>query len=108
MKTIIVSGVTDSDNDPITITTTSIRQDEPTSGLGDGDQTPDGSGIGTSTANVRVERSGTSNGRVYHISFSASDGKGGSCTGQVSVSVPLNQNDSGAIDQGAIYDSTIP
>lgn len=108
MKTITVLGVTDGDDDSVTITITSIKQDEPTSGLGDGDQSPDGSGIGTSTANIRVERSGTSDGRVYHISFSASDGNGGSCTGQVFVSVPINQNVSGSIDQGAIYDSTVP
>jgi hypothetical protein len=108
MKAITVLAVTDIDNDPVTITVTAIRQDEPTSGLGDGDQSPDGSGVGTSTANVRVERSGTDDGRVYHISFSASDGNGGSCTGEVSVSVPINQNDSGSVDQGAIYDSTIP
>ena len=45
-------------------------------GLGDGDQSPDGAGVGTSTAQVRAERSGSENGRVYNIRFIAQDDSG--------------------------------
>lgn len=107
MKSIAIQGVTDPDNDSITVSITAIRQDEPTSGLGSGDQSPDGSGIGTSTASVRVEREGTNDGRVYHIFFSAADGHGGSCNGEVNVSVPHSQTDTGAVDEGPLYDSTV-
>ncbi len=108
MKSVTVTGVTDPDGDPVSITITSIFQDEPTSGLGDGDQSPDGAGVGTDTAQVRSERSGLGDGRVYHIAFSAEDGRGGSCTGEVSVTVPHDQSGAAAVDQGALFDSTVP
>ena len=82
---ITISGVTDVDGNPITITIISIFQDERTNKLGDGDTDIDG-GAAPGTAFVRAERSGTGNGRVYHITFSASDGNGGTCTGTVLVS----------------------
>ena len=65
----------------------------------------DGSGIGTATAGVRAERSGTrtnpGNGRVYHIYFSAPQI---SCTGQVTVGVPLVAGGT-AVDNGPIFNS---
>jgi len=106
---VTVSGVTDIEGDPITISVTSIFQDEPTNGTGDGDTSPDGQGIGSSTAQVRAERKGNGNGRFYHITVSASDGNGGSCSATVKVSVPKNQGKKGAaVDDGALYNSTLP
>ncbi len=106
---ISVLGVTDPDNDPITIRIDSIFQDEPVNGTGDGNTAPDGKGIGTSSAEVRAERAGSGNGRFYHIGFTADDGKGGTCTGAVAVSVPKNKGKKGSpIDDGARYDSTLP
>jgi hypothetical protein len=106
-----VLGVTDPDGDPISITIDSIRQDEPTDTYGDGKFTPDGEGVGTDTAKVRAERAGTpkvpGDGRVYHIAFTADDGKGGTCTGTVQVSVPHDQRGAAAIDGGPLYDSTV-
>lgn len=100
-----ISGVTDQDGDPVAITITGIRQDEPTNGLGSGDTPIDGAiGTGNSFA-VRAERSGTADGRVYHVSFSASDGVGGSCTGAATISVPHDQSGSAAVDGGPLYDS---
>ena len=107
MKSISIGNVTDPDGDNVTISVDSIFQDEPTNGLGDGDKSPDGAGIGTDTAEVRAERSGTGDGRVYHISFTADDGNGGTCTGEVLVSVPHDQNGAAAVDQGALFDSTV-
>jgi len=89
---ISILGVTDPDGDPVTITINSIYQDEPVDAKGSGDTAPDGQGVGTDTAEVRAERSGSKkvpgNGRVYHIAFTADDGHGGSCTGTVRVCVP--------------------
>ena len=101
-----VLGVSDPDGDPITITINSIYQDEEVDERGDGKFAPDGSGIGTSTAEVRAERYGRGNGRVYHISFSAVDTRGGACTGTVMVSVPHDQSGAPAVDEGPLYDST--
>lgn len=105
---IAIMNVTDPDGDPVTITVTGIYQDEPTNGLGDGDTSPDGFGVGTASARVRRERSGTADGRVYHIAFKADDGMGGVCSGEVSVSVPHDQGGAPAVDQGPLYDSTQP
>jgi hypothetical protein len=104
---ITIQGVTDPDGDSVTTAVAGIRQDEPVNGLGDGDTSPDGFGIGTSTARIRAERSGLGNGRVYEITFSASDSQGGTCGGLVSVGVPHDRNDQ-PVNDGAVYDSTLP
>jgi hypothetical protein len=104
-----VLGVTDPDGDPITIRIDSIFQDEPVNGKGDGNTSPDGQGIGTSSAEVRAERQGSGNGRVYHIGFTADDGKGGTCSGVVLVGVPKSQGKKGGpVDDGALFNSTVP
>jgi len=104
-----VLGVTDPEQDEVAITVESIYQDEPVDTYGDGRFTPDGQGVGTDTAQVRAERAGTKkvpgNGRVYHIRFSADDGHGGSCRGEVLVAVPHDKKDR-PVDEGALYDST--
>ncbi|MDQ4073534.1 MAG: glycoside hydrolase [Thermoproteota archaeon] len=104
MQKINIAGVADMDGDPVTIRITSIYQDEPTR-LNPGDPKPDGTGIGSNSAQIRSERDGNGDGRVYHIEFIADDGKGGICNGDVLVSVPHDQAHS-AIDSGANYDST--
>jgi hypothetical protein len=86
-----VAGVTDADGDPVTTRIVSVLQDEPTDGRGDGSTCPDARGIGTPTAQVRAERSGDGDGRVYHIRFQSDDGRGGTCTGTVKVCVPHDQ-----------------
>jgi hypothetical protein len=105
VETVSLLGVTDADGDPVTIQIDRIMQDEPVNGSGDGNTCPDASGVGSSTAQVRAERSGIGNGRVYTIFFTASDGKGGSCQGSVQVGVPHNNHGSAA-DDGAVFDST--
>ncbi len=106
---ISVLDVTDPSNGIVTVTITSVSQDEPVNGLGDGDTSPDAFGVGTATASVRSERAGNGNGRVYHISFNATSTSGGSCSGQVTVGVPKSQGKNGApVDGGALHDSTLP
>ena len=65
-------------------TITAIVDDE-------GSDPDDSSGIGTSTAQIRAARDGHGDGRVYAISFAASDGKGGEAEGSVQVTVPHDQ-----------------
>ena len=109
LAAISILNVTDPEKDTVKIFITGITQDEPVNGLGDGDTAPDGFGVGTSTAQVRAERSGLGNGRVYNISFRADDGKNGSCTGSVRVGVPHDQGKgSTPVDDGQFYDSTQP
>lgn len=117
-----IVGVTDPDGDPITITITGITSDEPTAtakGAGGAKHAPDADGVGTDTAGLRAERSGSGlekgesgagpgNGRVYEISFTADDGRGGECEGTVQVKVPhdIRKHTCDAIDDGRIYDAT--
>ena len=103
---ILVNGVTDPDDDPIEIEIISIMQDEDVNGLGDGDTSPDGFGVGTSIAKIRSERSGLGNGRTYIINFTASDDKGASCSGSITAGVPHDKSKSEIIDDGVRFDST--
>lgn len=108
-KDIQILGVTDPDGDPVTITINSLFQDEPVDGEGDGNTAPDATGLESSTARVRAERSGQGDGRFYHIGFSASDPGGATCTGEVLVAVPKSRGRSwwnNPVDGGALYDST--
>lgn len=105
LVTIDLGGISDPDGDAVTLTVTGITQDEPTNGLGDGDKAPDGFGVATATPQVRAERSGTGNGRVYALTFTAEDGNGGSCTATVTVGVPHDRHDE-AVDDGQNFDST--
>jgi hypothetical protein len=101
-----VLGVTDPEGDPIAITIDSILQDEPVDAPGGGSTSPDGRGVGTATAEVRAERVGSGNGRVYHIYFTADDGHGGTCSGEVLVGVPKSEGRT-PVDGGPLYDSTV-
>jgi hypothetical protein len=105
-RRILVAGVTDEDGDALSVTITSIAQDEPLAGRSPGGATADASGVGTSTAQVRGERAGRGDGRVYHIGFSSQDGRGGQCVGTVSVCVPHpRRGDRTCVDQGPLFDS---
>jgi hypothetical protein len=109
-KNVNVLGVTDPDGgSDVTITIDSIYQDEAVNAPFSGGTAPDGQGIGTATAQVRAERvgaEGNGNGRVYHIGFTAEDNFGGMCSGEVLVGVPMSNNGTPAVDDGALFDST--
>ena len=92
-----ISGVTDPDGDPVTITPTGVFQDEPVLSRGNSTLAP---------LAVSADRDGDGDGRVYTIQFTASDGRGGTCTGAVTVCVPHDQ-ESGVqcVDEGPLYDS---
>jgi hypothetical protein len=101
---VTIRGVVDPDGDAFTLTVTGITQDEPVQGHGDGNTAPDGLGAGDETAQIRAERSGQGNGRVYAISFLARDANGLESTGTVKTAVPETRNEA-AVDSGQNYDS---
>ena len=103
LVSISITGVSDPNNNS-TITITSVTQDEPTNGLGDGDTAVDATINANGTVFLRAERSGKGNGRVYHVHFTAADLEGSS-SGVVSVSVPHSVK-SVVIDGGELFDST--
>ena len=85
---------------------TGVTQDEPTNGLGDGDTAIDAIiSANHDSAQLRAERSGNRDGRVYRVYFTASDFEGGS-SGWVKVMVPKSKKTDAAIDSAQNYDST--
>ncbi|HEY1873764.1 MAG TPA: hypothetical protein VGG67_05110 [Steroidobacteraceae bacterium] len=111
MVPLTIVGVTsDSSYMPVTIAINGIYQDEPVNALGSGNTAPDGSGVGTSTAYVRAERAGPGTGRIYFITFTATDSGGNQCTAPMPLQaiVPHDQSQPLApVDTGLRYDSTV-
>ena len=101
-----IAGIVDADGDPVTVKVTSIQQDEPVEGRGDGSTCPDAAGVGSDVASIRAERADSGDGRVYQVAFEAKDGKGGTCTGTAAVCVPHDAG--GACGGGALVDATTP
>jgi hypothetical protein len=107
MLPVQILGVVKPSDDKITIT--GVTQDEPTNGLGDGD-TPIDAIIHhyadkDDTVDLRAERSGNRDGRVYRVSFTVADPEQ-SASGIVRVMVPKSKKTDAAIDSGGNYDST--
>jgi hypothetical protein len=70
---------------------TAVESNEPVDGLGDGDTSPDWEITGDLTLNLRAERSGKGNGRIYTITVECSDAVGNTTPGTVTVVVPKNK-----------------
>jgi uncharacterized repeat protein (TIGR01451 family) len=111
LRTVTVTGGTDPDGNPVTTTITGVTQDEALNGLGDGDTSPDAAWVTghADQVQLRAERSGLGDGRVYRIATTVSDGLGGQCTGTALVGVPHDQgNGSTPIDSGLVVNSFGP
>ncbi|HEY3071465.1 MAG TPA: Ig-like domain-containing protein, partial [Candidatus Limnocylindrales bacterium] len=106
MVALEISGLTDVEGDAVTVTAVSVRQDEPVEAQADGNTGPDAI---LQPLQVRAERSGLGDGRVYHVEFRATDAHGGACTGRVLVCVPHDQSGhpSTCGDGGPLYDSNV-
>jgi hypothetical protein len=105
-----LKGITDPDGNLVILTITKITSDEATAsekGSGGAKHAPDAT-VGSGNAfQLRSERSGNGNGRVYKISFTASDNGGGVSSGTVIVCVPHDQSQMcSCIDNGQKYDAT--
>jgi len=100
-----IIGVTDPDHNA-TVAITGVTQDEPTNGLGDGDTAIDAIiSANHDSVQLRAERSGNRDGRVYKVYFTASDFEGSS-SGWVKVMVPKSKKTDAAVDSGQNYNST--
>jgi len=89
MIPVSILGAADPEGDPVALRITGISQDEPGAAF---------SGIGSSVAQVKAERDGKGDGRVYRILFEATDPAGASCTGEVTVCVPQDQGKRSCVD----------
>jgi predicted extracellular nuclease len=86
--TIVVSD--NFDPNPM-VTLISVESNEPDNGLGDGDMPEDIVIIDDTTFYLRAERSGTGDGRIYTITYLATDACGNSTEVKVTVTVPFSQ-----------------
>ncbi len=103
-----INGVTDAETPgSITIAITGVMSDEKSSL--DGVMTPDAFLLGT-TVNLRKDRGVSStnagNGRVYRVSFTATDPGGLSCVGSVDVTVPRTLA-TGTVIDAVVWDATV-
>jgi hypothetical protein len=72
-------------------TITGITSDEPQNGQGDGDTPNDWLITGALTAQLRAERAGGGDGRVYTLAVRCIDPAGNSATSSTAVAVPKSQ-----------------
>ncbi len=109
-RPIALVGATDPERDQVTLTITGVTQDEPLNGRGDGNTSPDAKRATPSNqVYVRSERSGLSDGRVYRIAFTGSDGKGGTCSGTaLAVAVPHGRGSTAVDSAPSSYNSFGP
>jgi streptogramin lyase len=87
---VAIGGITDPDGDPVAVTVLGVSSDEVVDDGGDGETCPDAI-IDGAQVQLRAERSGLGDGRVYTIHFRAEDGRGGACVDSVTVCVPHDQ-----------------
>jgi hypothetical protein len=102
LRTITLSGATDPDGDAVTLTVATVTQDEPVNKGGyDAARS-----LAPGAVQLRSERLGTGDGRVYRIGFTGSDGHGGMCTGGVTVGVPHDMGQGRTpVDSGSVFNS---
>lgn len=84
-----ILGVTDPSGNPVALRVDEIRQDEP---VGSNDDMCSVKGVGTDEPEVRAERNGSGDGRVYSIWFTATGSGHQSSQGIVKVCVPHDSN----------------
>jgi uncharacterized repeat protein (TIGR01451 family) len=80
--------VTDNCPLPPNSCTLSVASNEPINGTGDGDTSPDWIILDAHHVQLRAERAGTGNGRIYTITITCIDSGGNSSHQSVTVSVP--------------------
>ena len=95
-------GITDACDEDVEVTFLTVTSDEPVNDMGDGNTEPD-IVFGCDGVKLRAERQGGSNGRVYRLTWLASDDAGNETDGVCVVTVPHDQSGSEAIDDGPAY-----
>lgn len=95
------------DGEDVDVTFTYATSDEPVNAKGDGNTEPDII-VECDQVKLRAERQGPSNGRVYHLGWTAVDDAGNPSDGVCTVHVPHDQSGREAIDDGPAYDPVLP
>jgi hypothetical protein len=69
----------------------SVSSNEPDNGIGDGDTAPDWIIVDAHHVQLRAERAGTGEGRIYTITITSTDSAGNSSIQTTQVVIPKNQ-----------------
>jgi hypothetical protein len=88
--TVVATDICDADPE---IRLVSVTSDEPDNGLGDGDTANDIVIVDDFTLQLRAERSGLGDGRVYTVTYEAEDDSGNVTQEQATVTVPKSSGD---------------
>ena len=107
---ISVTDICDADVDIDDVVITSVSSDEPENvqGKGDGNTMDDIVIVDSQTVELRAERQGDGNGRVYTINFEVTDDSGNTKTGSCTVWVVHDQGSGDtAVDDGASAGYTV-
>jgi hypothetical protein len=112
LVTITATGAADSDiGDSVSVAIVGVTQDEPVNAAADGNTSPDAvlTSPPSAHAQLRAERAGTGDGRVYRVHVVATDAFGATCTAVRTVGVPHDQSGAAAVDSAPpSYDSLLP
>jgi probable HAF family extracellular repeat protein len=99
----------DKDRDDVYVKILGVTQDEPTKGLDGSDASPDAAVVADEEHDrllLRAERAQPGNGRVYQISYRATDKSGQFCEGKVTICAAPNKGKKAVcVDDGQKYDS---
>jgi len=98
--------VRDACDGDLAVTFLSASSDEPVNDKGDGNTEPDII-LDCDQVQLRSERQGGSNGRVYTLGWVAVDDAGNETEGECIVTVPHDQSGRAAVDDGAAYQITL-
>jgi hypothetical protein len=108
--TSLVASASDSCDPSVDINDVVIAQvtsDEAENGNGDGNTNDDiVIAANCKSVQLRAERAGSGNGRVYTITFLVRDTAGNTTTATARVTVPKSQNGTAAVDDGPHYTVT--
>jgi hypothetical protein len=106
---ISVTDICDADVDMDDVVITSVSSDEPENdpGTGDGNTLNDIIIKDSQTVDLRAERQGNGNGRVYTINFEVTDDSGNTGTESCTIWVPHDQDGHPVIDDGASAGYTV-
>lgn len=81
-----------SSGEDLTVTIAGVTSNEPENGKGDGNHAPDWKITSGLTLELRAERAGPGDGRVYTITVEARDGAGNTSSATAEVTVPHDQS----------------
>ena len=91
-KYVTVKATPTASGDVVDVSLVSVTSNEPDNGLGDGDTANDIVIVDDLTVKLRAERSGTGNGRVYTLTWEATNSCGATVTATAEVKVPKNRS----------------